>query len=233
VAHETLADAIRIALTTSHNHLAKRRGLALRYPEQVAPFAALEEQTPEALEDLRSLMEPGQTVFTLGQRPIDIDGLEWSGTVQCFQMIFPLEAAAPQLTPDLPPISALSCTDSPAMLALIAATFPGYFREGTCNMGSYFGMWDGENLIAMVGERLVLDPLREISALCTHPAHTGLGLGTALLGHMIRHHRKMGALPWLHVTTQNTRAIGLYHHLGFETVREVTLHRMVRHGTHS
>jgi ribosomal protein S18 acetylase RimI-like enzyme len=224
---DLLSDAIRLALEGSHLHLAVRVGRAVRYPGLVAPFAAIDEPTVEAMGDLRSLLTPGETIFVMGARPPEVPGLVWSGIVRCLQMIFPEDAAMPKMPPGDRRITPLSCSDAPAMLELIAIAFPGYFREQTCRMGEYFGVWQDGRLIAMAGERLVLGPWREISGLCTYPEHAGRGLGTAMLVHVLMHQRLRGARSWLHVTTDNRRAIELYKHLGFEVRREVELHRLI------
>jgi predicted GNAT family acetyltransferase len=45
-------------------------------------------------------------------------------------------------------------------------------------MGAYYGIRIGNELIAMAGERLAVPGFREISAVVTHPAHTGHGYAT-------------------------------------------------------
>ena len=80
----------------------------------------------------------------------------------------------------------------------------------------------------MVGERLIAAPFREISALAVHPAAAGRGLGTALLCHMLALHRAEASRSWLFATVDNTRAIALYEHLGFEHTRRLALRRITR-----
>lgn len=216
------------ALTTSHAHLAQTHIHTRRYPGDIAPFAALEHPSPEALENLATLLEPGETTYLLGpQPPPDTPSIRWQATVPCLQMVFPEDAPLPaQLSTS---IEALTCANSAEMLALIAIAYPGYFRPQTCRMGRYFGIRapDG-TLLAMGGERLIAHPWREISALCTHPAHPGGGLGTALLAHLLALHRAEGSRSWLWVVETNHRAIALYHRLGFQNVRHSELHRLRR-----
>jgi predicted GNAT family acetyltransferase len=96
-------------------------------------------------------------------------------------------------------------------------------------MGDYYGVRSpsGE-LIAMGGERLALEGYSEISAVCTHPTFRGQGLAASLIWHLVRSHRRAGVVSWLHVKCDNSRAIDLYLRLGFQTVRKVVLHRIVR-----
>jgi ribosomal protein S18 acetylase RimI-like enzyme len=228
---QALGHSISLALHTSHQHLAIADGEAVRYPGDIAPFAAVPDYSAESLAQLRSLMGDGERVYLMGERPPDSPGLRWDGVVPCLQMLWPEEIAVPALDGAIT-LEPLSCANAQEMLDLIAIAYPGYFRAQTCRMGSYFGVRKGGALVAMGGERLVFEHgrrvYREISGLCTHPEHTGKGLGTALLNHLLREHRAAGAVSWLHVTKDNTHAIALYERLGFVTVRTVDLHRMLR-----
>jgi ribosomal protein S18 acetylase RimI-like enzyme len=121
------------------------------------------------------------------------------------------------------------------MLGLIAIAFPGFFRERTCLMGPYSGIRSARGtgnspgkLIAMAGDRMVTDNLREISGLCTHPDHTGRGLARRLITHTLREHRDRGFGSFLHAAAANTRAIGLYERMGFIHTRQFHLQRIVR-----
>jgi len=228
---DPFANAISNALHTSHQHLALTHNLALKYPADIAPFACLAENSPAALSDLHTLMAPGETTYILGDDPPSpTNTLLYRGATPCLQMAFPENAALPAINSALP-ISPLTCADAPAMVALTDAAFPGFFRLRTCVMGAYFGIWnpaDTTQLIAMAGERLILHPTREISGICTHPDHRGQGLAAALTAHVLHHQRSLQARSVLHVVSTNQSAISLYHRLGFQTLREVHLHRLKR-----
>jgi predicted GNAT family acetyltransferase len=86
---------------------------------------------------------------------------------------------------------------------------------------------DGE-LVAMAGERIAIPGMREISAVCTHPDHTGNGFATALIKQLLRFHAEHGLQSFLHVAEQNKRAINLYEHLGFVTTAAVHFREMRR-----
>lgn len=227
---DPFANAIVNALHTSHQHLALIHGLARKYPADIAPFACLQGNSASALADLQTLMQPGETTYVLGEAPPEPSALLYRGATPCLQMAFPQHHPIPTDSTTLP-IAALTCADAPAMLALTDAAFPGFFRARTCIMGSYFGIWNPQHpnqLIAMAGERLILNPTREISGICTHPEHRGQGLAAALTTHVLTHQRSLGARSVLHVVSTNQGAISLYHRLGFETLREVHLHRLKR-----
>jgi GNAT superfamily N-acetyltransferase len=229
------ANPIWNALHASHRHFALTTPLACKYPADVSPFAALAEPSPAALLDLRSLLVPGEAVYastgplavsTLPETP----GLRLEAGVLCLQMAYPTTALIPPAETS-PPIRTLTCADAPTMLALTHIAFPGYFRIRTCEMGSWFGIFDSEPphpLIAMGGERFILSPQREISGLCTHPGHRGQAYATHLLTHILRHQRSLGAISCLHVAASNTTAIHLYHRLGFHDIGHILLHRILR-----
>lgn len=229
---DPFANAIWNALQTTHQHLALRNRLALKYPADIAPFACLAENTPAALHDLHTLLAPNEITYLLGDAPPSVHGLRYGGDSPCLQMAFPPDAAVPPLRAGLN-IVPLTCADAPAMLALTHVAFPGLFRIRTCVMGSYYGIWNpahpGE-LIAMAGERFLLDPQHEISGVCTHPDHRGNGFAAALITQLLHDHRSTNALSCLHVLSTNQSAIALYRRLGFQTLREVHLHRLKRTG---
>ncbi len=229
---DPFANAIWNALHTTHRHLALTHDRALKYPADIAPFACITENTPAALSDLHTLLEPGETTYILGESPPLTDRLLYRGATPCLQMGFPEDAPLPTFALNLP-ISPLTCADAPAMVALTDIAFPGFFRRRTCVMGSYFGIWDPTHpghLIAMAGERLVLHPHRELSGVCTHPDHRGHGYAAALTAHVLRHQRSLDARSVLHVVSTNHQAISIYQRLGFETLREVRMHRIKRPG---
>ncbi len=228
---DPFANAIWNALHTTHQHLALTHNLALKYPADIAPFACLAENTRAALNDLHTLLEPNETTYVLGDNPPPlIDALLYRGFIPCLQMAVPEDSRLPAIQSTLP-ISTLTCADASAMVALTDVAFPGFFRLRTCLMGSYFGIWNPSHpsqLIAMAGERLVLHPTREVSGVCTHPDHRGKGLAAALTTHVLHHQRGLHARSVLHVVSTNHTAINIYHRLGFQTLREVHLHRLKR-----
>ncbi len=222
------ANPIWNALHTSHRHLALTAGLASKYPADVAPFAAVQENSPAAFAGLHSLMLPGETTHLTGPLPATVPELVYGGVLPCLQMHFPAGTPLPK-APGNAIIEPLTETHAAEMLALTDIAFPGLFRIRTCAMGRYFGIRDATGrLIAMGGERFVLHPIREISALCTHPDHRGRGYAALLLRHLLALHRSERSVSCLHVVTTNANAIQLYHRLGFETLREVDVHRLTR-----
>ena len=218
-----------------HRHLAAFAGDACRYLADVAPFAAVAEPSSAALHQLHSLLGPGESVWLIGKSYPHMPELAFEGTLECLQMVLPEEVRPPGPTIE---IVRLSDANASEMVALTTLAFPGFFRQRTCEMGSYYGVRsgvrsgarsDGE-LIAMGGERLMLDGYSEISGVCTHPAHRGKGLAASLIWQLVRDHRRDRLVSWLHVGCENHRAIELYIRMGFKEVRKVALNRISRKG---
>lgn len=63
--------------------------------------------------------------------------------------------------------------DTPYMLRLAEITEPGPFNSRTNELGYFFGIREGGQLVAMAGERLTAGKYVEISAVCTHQEWPG------------------------------------------------------------
>src|ERR1700682_2922544 len=213
------------ALQTKHRHLAVSEGDACRYPAGVVPCAAVAATTSVALRQLHSLLAPGEFLWLIGGNYPHVPELRFEETLECLQMILPEE-----VVPSDPAIEIAKLSDANAaeMVALTDLAFPGFFRRRTCEMGSYYGVRSDSELIAMGGERLMLEGYSEISGVCTYPAHRGKGLAASLIWRLVRDHRRDGLVSWLHVSAANHHAIELYLRLGFILARKVKLHRICR-----
>ena len=223
---ELFANPVWHALHSRHRKFAKCTDEACRYPADVVPFAAIRAAEVGAMVQLRSLFEAGESAWIIGEQYADVPGLVREETLECLQMVLPDGVRVPDSDIE---IVKLADTNAEEMEALTTLAFPGFFRQRTCAMGSYYGVRSpsGE-LIAMGGERLKLEGFTEISAVCTHPAFRGRGLAAAIIWQVVREHRKEGVVSWLHVASTNRRAQELYLRMGFEEVRRVTLHRVSR-----
>ena len=212
------------ALHGPHQHLARTEGGACRYLADVAPFAAIDAPSAAAFAQLRSLLDPDESVWIVDYRGA-APGLAVVDALECVQMILPKEVEVPPPGRDVLPLTAAHAAE---MMALTNVAFPGFFRPATYRMGSFFGMRVDGRLVAMGGERLLLPGHPEMSAICTHPDHRGEGLATEVIRRLATQHRRAGLISWLHVGAANRRAIDLYASLGFERVRSIMLHRIAR-----
>ncbi|HYA16879.1 MAG TPA: GNAT family N-acetyltransferase, partial [Bryobacteraceae bacterium] len=143
--------------------------------------------------------------------------------IECLQMVLPDDVQPPAETEA---VDRMTEADAGDMVGLTDIAFPGFFRMRTCEMGAYYGVRAGRELIAMGGERMMPGPYTEISGICTHPGHRGKGLASRLIWQLVRDHRRGGVVSWLHVTSTNTKAIDLYRRMGFAAVRQITASRV-------
>jgi predicted GNAT family acetyltransferase len=107
--------------------------------------------------------------------------------------------------------------DSAEMMELTKLTKPGPFGKRTHELGAYIGIRRDGKLVAMAGERLKVPGYTEVSAVCTHPEHTGRGYARILMMELMQRILNRDETPFLHVREDNGRAIKLYQELGFVT----------------
>jgi ribosomal protein S18 acetylase RimI-like enzyme len=209
-----LDNAVWWALGSRHRALALERGRARAYHPEVSVFAAVDTFDPASWADLADVLGPSRRAALFGgDLPADLpSGWTAAGRIRCLQMVLQTDA----VTPVGPvPLRLLAPHDVPAMLDLIARTDPGPFRPRTIELGSYYGHFEGAELVAMAGERLGFDGYTEISAVCTDPKVQGRGLGSALTHHVASGILVRGEQPFLHVAEANTGARRVYEKLGF------------------
>ncbi|MBV8603616.1 MAG: GNAT family N-acetyltransferase [Pelomonas sp.] len=129
---------------------------------------------------------------------------------------------------DFPQAIALGAEHAPQMLELALLMRPGPFGLRTVEMGDYFGVIEGGELVAMAGERLRAGSLREISGVATRPGHQGRGLARRLMAKLVRRQLARGEQPVLHVMSANAVARALYTRQGWREHREVPVRVVVR-----
>lgn len=143
------------------------------------------------------------------------------------QMVWDREIPA-----DDPELAAVPLNSShvPQMLELVKIRPPGPFAVRTRELGDYFGIFEGERLVAMAGERMEAGALREVSGVCTHPEFEGRGLARRLIAKIVRQQMTRGQIPFLHVMRDNVHAREVYARMGFRLHQEVALRVVSRCG---
>jgi predicted GNAT family acetyltransferase len=187
----------------------------------------LVEQSAEAYEALRALTGAGgMTAQFLAEPPVERAGWSLMREGLMSQMIWSGETA-PTTTPLIGGVELrrLTVADVPAMVELAELTEPGPFRQRTHELGEFFGIFEGERLLAMAGQRTRTPGFVEVSAVCTHPDARGRGYARLVMTEVMADIVRRGSRPMLHVFAANESAIRVYEGLGF--VRRRSLHLAV------
>lgn len=217
----TLDNVIWQALTTRQAEFAEVCGEARRFIPEVTSLTAFREPSVEGYRSLAGLMPPGGTaLLSLAGRFESAPGWELVLTFPGLQMVCENGDAvdsADSAAPSSSPSAELGSRDSGGMVELATLTNPGPFGPRTHELGKYLGIRSEGKLIAMAGERLKVPGYTEVSAVCTHPEHTGKGYARILMLEIMRGIRDRNEIPFLHVRESNTRAVELYERLGFRT----------------
>ncbi|EHK67605.1 GNAT family N-acetyltransferase [Achromobacter arsenitoxydans] len=209
----SLDNPIWNALATEQAHLGSGNALACRYHPDVAPFAAMASDAPEAWAALGQLLSAGQQAALLSSNPVKPPpALRAQPVGVIHQMVATRRDAC---AADDPGIVTLGPDDAPQMLALAEKTRPGPFCKRTHEMGRYIGVRAQGRLIAMAGERMHPAGHVEISAVCVDDAWRGKGFAGRLVQQLEDEIWQRGESPFLHVLSNNGSAIGLYERLGF------------------
>ena len=207
-------------LSGPHAIFASGTGQVRRYARGFSPIVGFANPEQPDFDALARFCDPGEHLYSEG----------WSGPVQpgwqihtestVLKMIWSAEAPAVEEMPD-----AVRLVQEHAAQALDLAllTHPGPFGIRTIELGEYFGIFDGQRLVAMAGERMWAGTLREISGVCTHPDYQGRGYARRLTFTLIRRQMQRSETPFLHVMRENTGARRLYERMGFRNFRESVL----------
>lgn len=150
--------------------------------------------------------------YLVGQKPLISSGMVIKKELITDQMIL-REPVKLDFTVEITTLQQAHQND---LIELVNLVQPGFFRRGTTALGTYFGIYLDNQLIAAAGERMKMNAFTEISAVVTHPDHTGKGYAKQLIAKTAGKICHEGKMPYLHVAASNTNAIGLYTKLGFK-----------------
>jgi ribosomal protein S18 acetylase RimI-like enzyme len=216
-----LDNPIWTALTTKQAQHAHTSALARRFPPEMTLLAALAANTAMAFDSLAQLIQRDAVTLYFTSPPQIPAGWDVVRAVELHQMVQETEASPSASNDAAPALIELTPADVPEMSVVYTATRPG---RTLCpriqKLGQFLGIRepgkeDGK-LIAMGGLRLHLPGYREITTVATLPDHEGRGYATAIVRGLIDRIHSRGERPFLTVRNDNTRAIGIYHRLGFK-----------------
>jgi ribosomal protein S18 acetylase RimI-like enzyme len=207
-------------LAGAHARFSVGTDTARRFAPGFSPIVGFATPDEPDFDGLRPFCQPGEHFYC------DI----WSGAppagwlvereTTMFKMVWEADMPADDAAPDA---ITLRPEHSSQALALATLTNPGPFGIRTPELGEYFGYFEGEQLIAMAGERMHAGSLREVSGICTHPDFQGRGIARKLTLKLVRRQMQRGETPFLHVVSTNFGARALYEKLGFRNFMETVV----------
>jgi predicted GNAT family acetyltransferase len=210
-----LDNAIWEALSTHQQYLNAGTDQLKYFPKEVSPLFALQNWDQADHDTLAKELPADRSFFVLIAREIEIpDTMHIQFTLPLYQMVATKTISSEHNHHAI--IQKLSDKDVPQMLELTAKTKPGPFGTHTIEFGNYYGIFEGDHLVSMAGQRLQTNDFTEVSAICTDPAHLGKGYAAALTQQVCSCIYETGKTPFLHVRQDNVGAIKLYQKLGFE-----------------
>jgi GNAT superfamily N-acetyltransferase len=206
------------ALTTKQAQIAHSNALARRFPPEMTLLGALAANTAMAFDSLAQLIQRDAVTLYFTSPPQIPAGWDILRAVEMHQMV--QETDPPPLNPQgnaTPEVIELTPADVPEMSVVYTATRPG---RTLCpriqKLGQFLGIREEGKLVAMGGLRLHLPGYREITTVATLPDCEGRGYATAIVTALMARIHIAGNKPFLTVRTDNTRAIEIYHRLGFK-----------------
>lgn len=220
MSHELLTNIVWHSLTGPQAGCSAGTATARRYARGFSPIVAFADAARPDFGALAPHCDPGEPVYCAGWSGPLPEGWQLHTETVMDQMVW--DAPGPQ-DDSAGDFVRLGAQHLPAMLALVAVTHPGPFGERTPELGEYYGLFEGERLMAMTGERMHAGPLREVSAVCTDPAFRGRGLAARLIRHVVRLQLLRGQQPFLQVIHSNAGARRLYEQLGFRHYQQLPL----------
>jgi ribosomal protein S18 acetylase RimI-like enzyme len=203
------------ALISGNQHLANGNDEVKYFAADVSPFMGLKDKSAEQFQMLYDLIENDRPIgFITNTESETPKNWKLLSPNKTFQMIYdrPEDPAKVEIE-----LVELTEEHIPKMLELTKLTNPGPFAQRTIDFGHYYGVFHGDKLVAMAGQRMHVFEYTEISAVCTHPDYLGRGYAKQLLLSHIHRMRAAGNIPILHVRTTNERAFKVYENVGFRS----------------
>lgn len=207
-----LDNPVWYSLVESHKNLAFNYNTTRFYHPEYCAFGAFNELSNNE-DDLLAYAKLVPSFFIFGAKPNLPKSLQFKDELLCLQMIVSNKIKLTYIDE----IVKLDESHRPALLALVQIVYPEYFKSKTADLGNYYGIFKNNQLVAITGERMQMDDFIEVSAVITHPEHTGKGYAKQLVAYTANAILEQNKIPFLHVAEANIGAVKLYEKLGFIT----------------
>jgi GNAT superfamily N-acetyltransferase len=220
---EKLDNPVWYSLSESHHSFAIDYNSMKFYQPDYCPFGGFTaiDNTAAATVEYAKLVD---NFFIVGEKPIIPNSLQLNKELVCLQMVITtkIELEIKEEIIELGP------EYYEELYELICLVQPGYFKKKTPLLGKYYGILKNNKLIAVTGERMKMNQFIEVSAVVTHPNHTGKGYAKQLTAHTVNFIFDQNKTPYLHVAETNSNAIALYEKLGFTTRRKISFFNIIK-----
>jgi predicted GNAT family acetyltransferase len=215
--NKKLDNPVWFSLSETHQSFALDYGSVKFYHPDYCPFGGFEKGNAIA-KSIDEYSEMVDSFFIVGEKPELSNLLKLNKELVCLQMIvcYPIDIAIND------PIVKLTDEHIDALYELVNLVQPGYFKKKTSLLGNYYGIFKNGELVAVTGERMQMNDFIEVSAVVTHPNHTGKGYAKQLVFQTVNEIFKQNKIPYLHVIEDNKGAIQLYEKLGFTIRRKIS-----------
>lgn len=191
------------------------------YSPEYTPFSAFQSVQPK-VEDLLNYAKLNDHFFLIGNDLEQVpDGLEKVENLETCQMVLG-ELKNISIAEEIVPLNGKFEEELKGLINLVQ---PGFFKEKTVDMGSYYGIFKDGQLVSVAGERMKVEGATEVSGVVSHPDYSGRGFSQQLIAYVSKRIQDRGEIAFLHTGINNKRAIGLYKYLGFEEVRIIDFYK--------
>ena len=215
-----LANILWRALTGSQAHLAEGTERIRRFRRGFPAMIGFADPAAPDFAALAPLCDRGERYYCAEWRGPEPPGWKLEVDALMCAMVWQGRLPAPD---ESVPIVRLAERQVPEMIAIADRCKPGPFSRRPLEIGEWYGIFDGDRVVAIAGERLHAQPYREVSGICTLPEYQGRGFARRLTQHVIRSQLARGLTPFLHVASANAAARKLYEGMGFTVDQEVAM----------
>ncbi|WP_298488242.1 GNAT family N-acetyltransferase [uncultured Maribacter sp.] len=216
---ETLKNPVWHALNEAHEKFAISLNGVKFYDPKICPFGAFDtpKKTSKALNEYAKLTNDFFLVSENIDPIFDEKFVVLDRKIEGVQMVLKGTLEDCKITEEIVPLTEEHVDE---IYDLIWLVMPGYYKKRSFDMGSYFGIFKDNILVAVTGQRIQTNSFIEVSGVVTHPNYTRRGLAKQLVAHTTKEILKTGKKAILH-TTKGNAAIKLYKKLGYTLTREM------------
>lgn len=192
--NEKLDNPVWYSLSELHQSFSLGNDHIKFYHPDYCPFGGfkLNENISGCLEEYSMMAD---SFFIVGERPESSKSLKLKNELVCEQMIL-YEKIRMDIRENIVKLGDEHTDD---LFHLVNLVQPGYFKRKTFLLGSYYGIFKNNDLVAVTGERMKMNEHTEISAVVTHPDHSGKGYAKQLVAYTSNNIFDEDKIPYLHV----------------------------------